>query len=121
MDNILQTIKKLLGGYDGENTYFDTDLIIFINSAFVTLAQLGVGPVQPFVIDENTLWEEFECYDLEAVKEYIYLKVKTVFDPPLNSSILGAYQSRMSELEWRLNVFVEDLKDEKCSNQLDNE
>ena len=121
MDNILQTIKKLLGGIQEENTHFDTDLILFINSEFTTLAQLGIGPFEPFVIDENSTWDQFEYKNLEAVKEYIYLRVKLVFDPPLNASILQAYTTRADELQWRLMVFMEDLEDEQQTDSGTNE
>lgn len=112
-DSILLSIKKLIGGLDEEDTSFDLDLIIFINSTFTVLAQVGVGPAEPFrVNDKNTLWSDFEYNDLEAVKEYMFLKVKMTFDPPLNSSIMEAYRQRANELEWRLHIFSEELNNE---------
>lgn len=111
-DSILLSVKKLIGGLDEENTYFDTDLKIFINSTFTVLAQVGVGPNEPFrITGPETLWSDFECFDLEAVKEYMYLKVKLTFDPPQNGSAMQAYDDRAKELEWRLGVFSEELKD----------
>lgn len=47
-DSILQSIKKLLG-ISKEDTSFDTDIIIDINSEFMTLNQLGIGPKDGFV------------------------------------------------------------------------
>ena len=49
MESILDTIKKLLGGSENDN-HFDTDLIIHINSVFMILNQLGVGPEKGFSI-----------------------------------------------------------------------
>ena len=43
MDSILTSIKKLLG-IDESYTHFDVDIIMHINSVFMTLRQLGVGP-----------------------------------------------------------------------------
>ena len=48
-DSILNTIKKMLG-MDAEYTAFDTDIIVHINSCFMKLNQLGIGPVTPFII-----------------------------------------------------------------------
>ena len=41
------------------------------------------------------------------VKEYIYLSVKVLFDPPQNSFTLESYKSEAEELLWRLNVEVD--------------
>lgn len=108
-DSILDTIKQLLD-IQSDYTAFDTDIIVHINSAFMALNQLGVGPTECFSIDgseEN--WAEFvdKSIDLEAVKTYIYLKVRTIFDPPSSSVVMEAMNKNISELEWRLNVQVE--------------
>lgn len=110
-ESILLTVKKMIGGLDEENTQFDTDLITIINSCFMVLCQLGVGPDTPYRIEgpDNT-WDEFECFDLESVKEYIYLKTRLIFDPPVNGSVTSSYEQRASELEWRLQIFSEELK-----------
>lgn len=108
-DSILDTIKQLLG-IEAEDTAFDTDVIVHINSALMTLNQLGVGPSAAFSIqDKDDIWEDFleKSTDLEAVKTYIYLKVRTVFDPPSSSAVLEAMNRSISELEWRLNVQAE--------------
>ena len=113
MESILNTIKKMLG-ITADYTHFDTDIIIHINSALLTLNQLGVGPKQPASIssDSNTWRSVFgDGSDLEAVKTYIYLKVKTVFDPPTSSFVLEAMNRQISELEWRLNTQTEYNKE----------
>lgn len=113
-ESILLSVKKVIGGLEGSNPHFDTDLIIFINSTFTSLAQLGVGPASPFKIEsDEDLWSSFDYDDIEAVKEYMVLKVKLVFDPPLNGSVMQAYKDRIAELEWRMNVFAEEIKDEQ--------
>lgn len=109
MDSILTSIKKLLG-IDEESTYFDQDIIIHINSAFTILTQLGVGPEEGFSItDKYTTWDDFVSDDprLDSIKTYIYLKVKLIFDPPSQSSVLEAYKEQINEFEWRLNTTVE--------------
>lgn len=105
MDSILTSIKKLLGITE-EYEHFDPDIIVHINSAFMILNQLGVGPEEGFSIkDKSSTWDEFlSGSNLEAVKTYVYLKVKLMFDPPLSSTVIEAIKSQISELEWRLNV-----------------
>lgn len=108
-DSILTSIKKLLGiSKDYKN--FDTDIIIHINTVFMILNQLGVGPSEGFSIeDEFATWDEYIDDDtkLKAVQTYIYLKVKLVFDPPMSSAVMEANKQMINELEWRLNVEAE--------------
>lgn len=104
-ESILTSIKKLLGITE-EYTHFDTDLIIHINTVFMTLHQMGVGPTEGFKItDESDVWDDFveEDDNMEAVKSYVYLKVKMIFDPPQGGAVAEAYKQSISELEWRLN------------------
>ncbi len=110
MESILTSIKKLLGIAE-EDTNFDQDLIMHINSVFMILTQLGVGPSKGFAIkDENDVWSDFipEQSSLEAVKSYVYMKVRLMFDPPLSSAVADAINRNISELEWRLNVGAEN-------------
>lgn len=103
-DSILQSIKKLLG-LDITYTDFDQDIIIHINSVFMILRQLGVGPAEGYKITSlSNVWSEFTSDDIfiESVKSYVYLKVRMLFDPPTNSALIQAVQSQISELEWRL-------------------
>ena len=117
MNSILTSIKKQLGIAE-DYTHFDMDIIIHINSVLMVLNQMGVGPENAFTIsDSSTLWTDFIPADnknFEAVKTYIFLKVKLVFDPPLSSSVLEAMKQMVSELEWRLNFSAELIK---SSNQ----
>ena len=52
MDSILTSIKKMLGITD-EYTQFDADIIMHINSVFMILNQLGVGPDECFTIEDD--------------------------------------------------------------------
>ena len=109
MESILTSIKKLLG-IEEEYTQFDNDVIMHINSVFLNLTQLGVGPAEGFLIEDDTAtWEDFigDSNQLQAVKSYMYLKVKLLFDPPLSSSVIESMNRMIAELEWRLNVAVD--------------
>ena len=52
MESILTSIKKMLGITE-EYEHFDSDLIIHINSVFMILTQLGVGPPSGFSIQDK--------------------------------------------------------------------
>ena len=108
-DSILTSIKKLLGITE-EYEHFDQDIIIHINSVFMILNQLGVGPSNGFSItDKTAIWSDFisEGANLESVKSYIYLKVRLLFDPPTTSAVMESMNRMISELEFRLNVSAE--------------
>ena len=114
MDSILTSIKKLLG-IEETYTHFDTDIIIHINSALSDLTQIGVGPEEGFRISNSyTTWKDFTKDELriENVKDYVYLKVRLIFDPPSSSYVLTAFDDRIKELEWRLNVAAESISKE---------
>lgn len=107
--SILTSIKKMLGVAE-DYTEFDEDIITHINSVFLNLTQLGVGPEEGFMIEDDTaVWEDFidDIIQLQAVKTYMYLKVKLLFDPPLSSSVTESFTRMIAELEWRLNVAVD--------------
>lgn len=107
--SILDSIKKMLG-IDASYTIFDQDIIMHINTVFMILNQLGVGPSEGFSIEDNKkTWKDYLNDDtkLESVKSYIYLKVKLLFDPPLSTAVIKAIKQQINELEWRLNVEAE--------------
>lgn len=111
MESILISIKKLLG-IPKDYTQFDDDIIMHINSVLLNLTQLGVGPETGFSIeDDSSEWNDFVDIEnnvqLHAIKTYIYLKVKLLFDPPLSSSVIDAMNRQIAEFEWRLNAAVE--------------
>lgn len=108
-NSILTSIKKLLG-IEAEYTHFDQDIIIYINSAFMGLNQLGVGPITGFrIADATATWEDFmgDRLDIEGVKSYVYLKTRLTFDPPQTGYLVDAIKDQIKELEWRLNVQAE--------------
>lgn len=111
MESILTSIKKLLG-ISEDYEQFDADIIMHINTVFLNLAQLGVGSSNGFFIeDSSATWSDFvdieDNAQLQAIKTYVYLKVKLLFDPPLSSSVIESINRMIAELEWRLNVAVE--------------
>lgn len=108
-DSILMSIKRMLN-VDPEEQAFDMEIGTHINGVFMTLWQLGIGPDDGFSVrDADTQWTDFSNDKtlVETLKEYVYLKVRMIFDPPASSIVADAYNSRISELEWRLNIQAE--------------
>lgn len=111
-DSIVATIKKMLGLED-DYTPFDTDVIVNINAALMTLTQLGIGPKEGFTVtDYSQTWSDFVTNEVQlgAVKTYVYLKVKMIFDPPTNSYVMDAMKQQAEEIGWRLNVQAESVE-----------
>lgn len=111
-DSILDGTKKILG-LDAGYTAFDHDVITHINTALMTVCQLGIGPEEGFMITDNTTtWEEFlggyKMYN--AVKSYVYLRVRVLFDPPNTSFLNTALQDQLRELEWRISIQRESVE-----------
>ena len=118
-ESILKTIRHMIGGVVDDETHFDEDLIVHINSAFTKLFQLGVGPTDAIfkIEDDSATWDDFDYDDIEMVKEWVYLDVKTMFDTPSNASVLSAYQDRMFEDEFRMMILAEEMKDGQYSSE----
>lgn len=108
IDSILNSVKKKLGILE-DYKHFDEEIILDINTSFMTLNQLGVGSDEPFIITgETEVWTDFiEAGPIEAVKSYIPLKVKLLFDPPQASYLVNEIQDLLSELEFRMLVQAE--------------
>ena len=118
-NSILTSIKKLLGITE-EQTDFDMDIIIHINTTLTILNDLGVGPEEGFVIeDSSATWDEYitDRRKFDKIKTYVYLKVRLYFDPPQNASLKEAMEKQAAELEWRLNTSAENQ--EGSENEVD--
>lgn len=123
MESILTSVKEMLGVAEWDD-HFDLPIIMHINSTLMILNQLGVGPVEGFRIeDASSVWSDFTLgkVDIEAVKSYVHLKVKLIFDPPLSSAVISEIEKLISELEWRINVAVESVTKDSSSNNTTDE
>lgn len=110
-DSILNSVKKQLGLFP-EQKEFDPEIIMNINSAILTLKQIGVGPqFEPFVVEDDTqTYTDYlgvDSQEIAYVKMYLFYKTKMSFDPPMSSIVAEAMKAQISELEWRLNVQVD--------------
>lgn len=102
--SVLGSIRKKLGAED-DYVHFDSDILTVINASFLTLYQIGFernrGPIR--IDDDTTTWDEIIDVDRYAwVKDYIWISVKLVFDPPSSSSVMEILKETKAEYEWRL-------------------
>ena len=118
--SILRTVKLFLGINPYEQTEFDTELLLYINSVFTKLRQMGIGPqvedtdINRYEISSDSeTWEDIilepcknnrdNCERMfNEVKAYVCLSVKKLFDPPSNSSVSTAIDNELKEIEWRI-------------------
>lgn len=109
--SILSDTKHALGIED-DYDFFDTDIKANISSVLRTLNQLGVG--NSLTIDSGEEeWSDFtDSEEMQAaIKPYIYLKVRKIFDPPTSSIVSNSSDALISEYEWRITVMVDSLRE----------
>lgn len=107
--SILDDIKALCG-VPKDVVDFDTAIILHSNTVFSSLTQMGLGPNTGFYItDSNWFWSDViqDDTNLHNIKTYMYLKVKLLFDPPANATLLNSMESQAKELEWRIRIELE--------------
>lgn len=112
IQSILESVKKALGLHR-EIEDFDPELVMFINSAFAKLQQLGVGPEHGYEITGyDDVWDDFVQHKdmLNDVKSFVYLQVRFVFDPPSIATLNNALAEQLKEVTWRINTKREDAK-----------
>lgn len=108
-EKILTDVKSQLN-IPTDTTSFDLDIITSINTSFMILHQLGLGPTEPFsIVDDTALWTNFmtDIAKYNGVKTYVYQRVRLIFDPPTTSHLLTALKDQIQELEFRLRDLFE--------------
>lgn len=111
--SILKSIKKMLG-VDPTMDMFDLDICMNINSALANLNQIGLGPYDGFYVNgPEDKWSDFlgvnNMHVLQNAKQYVYIWVKRVFDPPGATNHLTALDNTIKELEWRISTGREEI------------
>lgn len=107
--SVLADVKAALG-LEWNNYDFDTELKMFINSAFSTLEMLG-APTRGTVEDQEATWSQLlGPANPPEIKPFTYLKVKQLFDPPSNAFLVTALQNQLDELAWRITVHYNRYK-----------
>lgn len=115
-ENSILDVTKRLCALDPEDTSYDLEIITHINTVFFVLKSLGVGPKNGFsIIDKATLWSQFVGEeDIHAVRTYMGLKVRMLFDPPATGPATEAMERQSTHLEWLLNIDAEGVKWEQA-------
>lgn len=106
-ENILGSVKKMCNIAEDDKS-FDSDLILYINSALMTIMQEWHGMDHALRLEDGTeTWDDLlgDDIDFEGVKELVGLKVRMVFDPPTSSSVMDALKAEIENLEWRLYIW----------------
>lgn len=114
-NSILKSTKKVVG-IPEDYTVFDPDIMLHINSVFSTLQQLGLGPIEGFMIeDELVEWSSYttDLVQLGLIRSYMHLKVRMLFDPPTLSYMITSMEKQIDQMEWRLNVMREYARSEE--------
>lgn len=109
-ESILNSVKNQLS-IAPDDTAFDAEIMIHINSVLATLNQLGIGPADGFgITGADDKWADFigSNKKLNMARSYVGIKVRILFDPPSNSFTLEAFKQAAAEWEWRLNVQREE-------------
>ena len=118
-DSIFLSVKKLLG-LTADNTDFDADILMHINSVFAVLQQIGVGPSNGYSIEgSNETWGDYlgdDPHQFNMVKSYVAAKVRILFDPPVSSAVMDSLNRICSEFEWRANVAAENIWSEEVGS-----
>lgn len=113
--SILNDIKHMLGIGDDYDV-FDADIIVSINAAIGILNQLGIGVDEFYLVDATQTWNDLvgvKRWGFQIIKQFIYLSVKNVFDPPTSGVVLESNKELIEELKYRLNVLYECKKSEE--------
>lgn len=109
-DTILGSVKKM-NNVAEDDTSFDQELIMYTNSALMTIMQEWHGMDHAFRIEDGSeTWEDLlgDDIDYEGVKQLLGLKVRLTFDPPSNSAVLQAIKDQIADLEWRMYIWKDN-------------
>lgn len=110
MDSILDSVKSYLGILS-DDTSFDSDILMDINAVMFTVNQLGAGPSETVIVEDATQeWVDyFDESIIGAVRQYVNMKVKMLFDPSSNNQIMDALKEQIAEAEWRILAYVDNI------------
>lgn len=124
-DSILLSIKKMLG-MEPEFTQFDPDIILHINTIIQVLYQIGLDIPDGFtVVDQNSLWTDYikdprYTKITSLIKQYIFMRVRMIFDPPSSATLATSIQESINEMQWRISQWI-DYYEQNEPNEVNKE
>lgn len=110
-ESILTSTKSALGIAE-DDTAFDSEITMHINSVLADVHQLGIGPDDGYEIaDATETWADLLVDEkrYNGVASYVFLKVKMLFDPPSVGYVLTAYEKVLDKMEWRISNARENI------------
>ena len=108
--SILNDVKQLNGGIESDDTSFDMEIMTHINSVFMDLASLGVGPTEGyFITGSSEKWSDYvnDPFIAHVIMSYIAIQVKLVFDTPTNKTVVDALQKTADKQEYKIRQWIE--------------
>ena len=110
--SILQDIRVAVG-LSSDNTDFDTELLMHINSAIGKLNQNGIGKFL-VVNDALDIWLDLQDDTqiegnkyFQMIPSFVALSTKILFDPPPPSNV-QYHQMNIDQTLWRLKIAYEE-------------
>ena len=109
-----------------EFTQFDPDIILHINTIIQVLYQIGLNIPDGFtVIDQNNLWTEYiqdprYTKITSLIKQYIFMRVRMIFDPPSSQTLSASIQESINEMQWRISQWI-DYYEQNEPNEVNKE
>lgn len=111
-NSLLEDIRAAVG-LERTVSDFDTDLLMYINSAIGTLNQNGVGN-DLIVTDDTSTWMDLQNPEqvsgnksFKMVPLFVMLSTKILFDPPPPSNV-QYHQNGIDQALWRLKIAYEE-------------
>lgn len=108
-ESILKSIKKLLGILN-DDTSFDIDILMHLNTVLAILKQIGLITTDTLVIEDDVpRWRDLlgDTNEFALIRSYVYTKVRLLFDPPTSSFGLASMQEQANMLEWRIYTLLD--------------
>lgn len=122
-NSILSDVKGNLDlNPDEVDPEFDSKIISKINRAIARLAQLGLGELGSFMINDGSetwndlLGEEYQ-YVYAFARAYIEVSTKLAFDPPQSGALKAALDEEFKTAEFNVMTAIELHNIEKEVNQ----
>lgn len=119
--NVFDSVRDSLGiGVDDDS--FGTEILMDINSAVLTVVQ--VANINAIPVTSETTWDDLQLSNEQEgntqfglVIQYVYVKVKLLFDPPTSSSTQQLLSSTADEMLWRIQAAYSKPKEGVTNEQ----
>lgn len=94
---------------------FDRTLVLHLNTVIFLTETISRFTYKKD-IDETTEWQDVfrdTVSTVPAIKSYICLKVRLLFDPPNNSFLTTTIEHTLTELEFKINMYCDSWLDKE--------